>query len=212
MSFSSSTELPRLLLIGDLFTRPSVASNIREAVRAGVEWVQLRDHDAGEEIFRESAVRLADELRAIREDVLISVNTRVAVRERIGGGLHVGLRGPAVPEARVIVGPDVLLGASVHSELAIDPDGADYLIWSPVYPTSTKPGHPGTGVLKFESMCLKAGVTPVIALGGIIPERVGPCLDAGAYGVAVLSGILGADDVGERVEEYLHSLSTEAGI
>ena len=55
----------------------------------------------------------------------------------------------------------------------------------------------------FAAICRAAKPTPVYALGGITPDRVQQCRDAGAYGTAVLSNILHADDVSKAVKDFL---------
>lgn len=193
--------LARLLLIADGFASGRDAGDPQKvhacaaaAVQAGVSWVQLRDHAAGEEAFSDGAHALASTLRAIREDLLLSVNTRVAVATSLGAGLHVGWRGPAPREARRMIG-DGWLSVAVHDqeEAAVAlAAGADALVFGPVFATSSKPGFRGDGLDALAAVCRLAGATPVMALGGMRPERVAAVLHAGAHGVAVLSAILDA--------------------
>ena len=101
------------------------------------------------------------------------------------------------------------IGVSIHEFEQAKPGLADYFIWSPVYETMSKPGAAGTGVDQLHQACTRASKIPVIAMGGISTERVGPCLSAGAYGVAVLSGILGAENMHDAVNSYLDVLKAE---
>jgi thiamine-phosphate pyrophosphorylase len=87
-------------------------------------------------------------------------------------------------------------------------DGVDYLVFSPVFPTSSKPDHPGAGLMALRAVCERAAPLPVMALGGVTPEGTGDCLDTGASGVAVLSGILAAADPPQAVRAYLRALNT----
>ena len=188
--------LPRLALIADRFTDAEQGARTVEAVAAGVRWVHLRDHAAPASRFSASAVALVDRLRAVRPDVRISVNTRAAIAGPLGLGVHVGRRGPAPEAARRRYGADVLIGYSAHTAEAgvrAAEAGADYLFFSPVFETPSKPGRAGAG-LDALAVCCRAAPCPVFALGGVTPEQVRRCLDAGAYGVAVLSGILAARD------------------
>ena len=140
---------------------------------------------------------------------MVSVNTRLGLAEALGLGLHVGVRGPSVAEARRRLGEEIPIGCSAHDlserqEAAAA--GAVYLFFSPVFSTSSKPGHPGLGTAALRTFCGALPETPVFALGGISPERTAECLGAGAYGIAVLSGILHAPDPAEAVRTYLHAL------
>ncbi|MEM1126209.1 MAG: thiamine phosphate synthase [Bacteroidota bacterium] len=196
---------PRLLLLANAFTDPAQAARIHEAVAAGIPWVQFRDHAAPDALFAEAAEACAARWRRVAPDLRVSVNTRLAVAEGLGVGGHVGTRGPSVAEARQRLGPRALLGASVHSvaeAVAACGDGADYVVASPIFTTSSKPGHPGQGVAWLQAVAEAVAPCPVFALGGVTVERVGPCLAAGAYGVALLSGILAAEDVAAAVHAY----------
>ena len=207
---SAPTSLPRLAVIADRFTEPDRAERILAAVDAGARWIHLRDHDTSLDTFAESARTLAARLRSGSDAVLLTVNTRVDLADELGDGVHLGWRGASVEEAREVLGHDALIGYSAHDDLDADGDrarGVDYHFFSPVYPTPSKPDHPGTGVGALRSFCKVADPIPVYALGGITPERVAECLQAGAYGVAVLSGIMEADVPAARTRAYLRALS-----
>lgn len=207
--------LPRLLLLADGFaggregmTAEAVQERTEAAVRAGLRWVQLRDHGVSVAEFEAAARALAQRLRALPTPPLVSVNTHAEVALALGAGLHVGWRGSSVTEARRRIGAGVLTFAAHTPEEAqrAGADGADAVLFSPVFPTASKPGHAGTGLEALARSCQMAGATPVYALGGVTPERIGACLAAGAYGVAVLSGMLAAPDPGAATQSYLAAL------
>lgn len=201
--------LPRLVLIADRFTDPARAERVVALVEAGVRWVHLRDHEAEATVFYRAAASLVEDLRREAPAVRIAVNTRVAVAEALGLDLHVGMRGPAVAEARRRIGADRLLGYSAHGlEDAVKAcrAGVDYCFLSPIFSTTSKPGHAGRGVSWLADVCAALPELPVIALGGLTPERVPPCLQAGAYGVAVLSGLMDASDPRAAAYAYLASI------
>ncbi len=210
---SATPPLPRLAFIADGFaTRLAVGTCAEAAVAAGLRWVHLRDHAAPEDAFAEAAHVLARRLRRARgtgQHVRHTVNTRLGAARALGSGLHVGRRGPTVEEARRRLGEGALLGFSAHGRAGATcaaAAGADYLFFSPVYPTRSKPGHPGRGVEALRAVCAAAGQAPVFALGGVTPARAATCRAAGAYGVAVLSGILRADDPTAATRAYLDAL------
>lgn len=208
------TVLPRLLLVADGFAGGAGerrAEHVRrattEAVQAGLRWVQLRDNAAAPNAFATEAGPFIARLRDVAPEVQISVNTHLAVAEEHGLGLHVGWRGPTVAAARHrLIGS--VLSAAVHTAAqARHATSADAVLFSPVFPTASKPGHPGTGIGALAACC-EATDVPVFALGGVTPESVASCLGAGAHGVAVLSGILDAPDPARAATHYLDALST----
>lgn len=198
-------ELPRLLLIADRFTHDDVYRQVCHAAECGVPWIQLRDHDASTDAFEHGVARLVAELRRKNPNVLISINSRTAVCEAMGLPLHTGYHGVSVTEGVNILGHDALVGASIHSRFeAVDAerDGAKYAIFSPVYETPSHPGKKGWGLDILRTVCQAVPDMPVMAMGGIMPEHVQPCMKAGAHGVAVHYGIMGAMNLHAAVMEY----------
>lgn len=204
---------PCLALIADRFTQPDRADRATKAVQAGIRWVHLRDHSAGPDAFGDAARALTERLRNMAPDVTISVNSHLDMAPELDAGLHVGRRGPSPAVARSLLGDDVLIGYSAHGEVEATKarlQAADYFFFSPVFPTSSKPDHPGAGLSALRSFCQTTGATPVLALGGITPERVAPCRRAGAWGVAVLSGIMEATTPSAATRAYLRALAAPA--
>lgn len=200
---------PRLALIADGFTDDDRADRAVTAVKAGVRWVHLRDHQATRDAFEEGARSLTEQLRTVAEGVTVTINTHLGVANALNAGLHLGWRGPSVTKAREALGENQLLGYSAHEEIGIEGDRApdvDYYFFSPVFATASKPDHPPTGVSGLRSFCRTAAPTPTLALGGITPERVRVCREAGAQGVAVLSGIMDADVPVAATRAYLRAL------
>lgn len=199
------------MLIADRFTDSARADRAVAAVRAGVRWVHLRDHRADAETFARAARRLVRRLREKTPDVGLSVNTRLDVAASLGVHWHGGRRGPPAAGARRQLGAEALIGYSAHAlDEARDEHlkAADYFFFSPVFPTSSKPDHPGAGLPALAAFCEAARFRPVFALGGIIPERVPECRAAGAYGVAVLSGIMEAAAPDDAARAYRRALAS----
>lgn len=204
---------PRLVLIADGFTADERADRAVRAVEAGMRWVHLRDHDATPEAFAAGARTLVPRLREASDDVTVSVNSRIEVAEGLGLGLHVGWRGPTVAEARTRLGADALIGYSAHEHVQAEGDrtqGVDYYFFSPVFPTSSKPDQPPTGLGPLRTFCKAAAPVPVLALGGITPQRVSMCREVGACGVAVLSGIMDVDPPRAATRAYVRALAERA--
>jgi len=174
---------------------------IRPAIAGGVDIVQLREKQLGDEEL--AAVANAAHALCERLGALLIVNDRPLVaRESGADGLHVGQDDMAVAEARAIVGPDMLIGLSTHAPGEIDAaqpaaeDGTpliDYIGVGPVHETPTKAGRPAVGVELVEYAAEHAAV-PFFAIGGLDAANLGDVLDAGATRVVVLRAIAGAED------------------
>ena len=209
--------VPRLLLIADGFAsgRPELdAEAIRQRtvalVAAGVPWVGLRDHAAEPDAFARAADELADEVRAVRPDVVLTVHGRLDVAEQIGAGFHVGRRGATLEQALAagLAGP---VGISAHSATAVaraGRAGADYATLSPVFETRTHPDAVPTGIDPLRLAAERGGL-PVLALGGMTPPRARIARLVGAYGAAAISSLLFAWDEARTVRQFLEALGTE---
>jgi thiamine-phosphate pyrophosphorylase len=142
------------------------------------------------------------------------VNDRVDVAAVAGAdGVHLGERSLPVAAARGLLPATALVGASVHRidrarELATE--GADYLVAGTVFATPSHPDRPGRGP-EWLGRVVRAAARPVLAIGGISPERVAPCVAVGAHGVAVLRGVWDAGDPAEAVAGYLKRLAAAPG-
>lgn len=109
-----------------------------------------------------------------------------------------------IPAERPGTTPGLRCGASVHSEEAADraaTAGATFLVFGSVFEPGSKPGtaagtRPLADVARHSSL-------PVLAVGGITPDRVETCIRAGACGVAVVTGVMRAGDPARAIATYL---------
>ena len=170
------------------------------AQRGGVTSVQLRLKHA-------SARELADAARALVRalHIPVLVNDRPDVALAAGAaGVHLGPDDLPVALARRLAPAGFIIGASVGSESeAHSSVEADYWGIGPWRSTSTKDdAGAALGVEGFRALRRAAGVTPVLAIGGVLPEDVPIILKEGGKGVAVVSGILGSEDVENAARRY----------
>lgn len=195
---------PPLLVITDrtMTTRP--LTDVAAAVFAGgCRWLMLREKDL------DAAARdaLAAEIIALAKPY----GARVTVNRDPTEGAHgVHLpQGHSVKRARQRAGPDALIGVSAHSleeARSAAHEGADYITLSPVFPTASKPGYgPALGLDGLRRIAARLAI-PVIALGGVGSDNAAPCLEAGASGVAVMGGIMGAVDPEASVASLIETL------
>lgn len=167
---------------------------VSQAIDGGVNAVQLREKDLSSGELYELAITL----RAVtRGRALLLVNDRLDVALACGAdGVHLPERSLPLTKARSLAGEACLIGRSVHSVDAAreaERDGADYLIAGSVYETASKPGAAPAGVELVRAVA-EAVRVPILAIGGITPERVRDVVAAGADGIAVISAVLDAND------------------
>jgi thiamine-phosphate pyrophosphorylase len=189
---------------------------VRRAIEGGAGAIQFRakEPDAGE------LLRTAKELRTITADagVTFIVNDHVDVALASGAdGVHLGQEDLPVQEARKIAGPDLIIGLSIHSlEQAVEGEasGADYVNVGPVFATQTKAhGGPPVGPELITRVKARVGI-PITCMGGINGDNVEQVVKAGADRVAVVSAVVGADDIalaaGDLVERVRRARAKRA--
>ena len=167
------------------------------AVAGGADAIQLRDKTlSGRALFH-----AAFAVREITFDAgaLFIVNDRLDVALAAGAdGVHLGESDLPIGEARRLAPPGFIIGASVGSvatAVRAATEGADYVALSPTFATGSKDdAGPGRGLAVLAE--IRAAVSlPIVAIGGITAENVSDVIAAGADGVAVISAVVGKDDV-----------------
>lgn len=182
---------------------------IEEALKGGIRAIQLREKDLS---VRELLV-LAAELRELtsRYDARLFINDRVDVAMVVeADGVHLGAGGMPVDSVRRLTGGEMLIGVSTHSlgdAEAAERAGADFITFGPVYETPSKMKYgPPQGPEKLRKVAGNIRI-PVFAIGGIKKEKIGEVRDAGARGIALISGIFASDGINKETEEYVRSMS-----
>jgi thiamine-phosphate pyrophosphorylase len=181
-----------------LVTDPSyddLESIVAAAVSGGVTCVQVRDK-------RPDADRVAS-VRRLRtllppQVAIISNDDVAAARE--GHGLHVGLDDVDPRSARILLGPQAVIGWSINELAQLDDEAqlaaCDYVAASPVWATPTKTDTTDPfGLDGVRRIAERLGNRlPLVAIGGIDCANAGSVIEAGADGVAVVSAICRAAD------------------
>jgi thiamine-phosphate pyrophosphorylase len=175
------------------------------AERGGISSLQLRLKERTDRELVELARAL---VAALGVPVLVNDRPDIAIAAG-AAGVHLGPGDLSVELTRRIVPPEFIIGASVGSDgEAATAEGADYWGIGPWRVTITK-GDAGAalGPAGFVGVNRLAGGRPCIAIGGVIPSDVPEVVRSGGAGVAVVSGILGADNVEAAAREYLTAFS-----
>jgi thiamine-phosphate pyrophosphorylase len=166
------------------------------AIDGGADTIQFRDKTRGARELVQVAVAIA---RLCHErNVVFIVNDRVDVAIAAGAdGVHLGRRDLPLGAARRLAGPGMIIGgtaSTLEEAMASQDDGADYVGFGHIYPTSSKVkrGAPmGPDSLRGVSRALRI---PIVAIGGIDQSNFLPVFEAGAWGIAVISSVCATED------------------
>jgi thiamine-phosphate pyrophosphorylase len=150
----------------------------------GVPAVQLRDKTVADST-RYHWVRQIDD----KPDVFL-MNGRADIA-RLGNfqGVHLPEHGLSREIIHTILPNSMIVGRSTHRPEQVrtaSTRGYDYVLFGPVFPTPSKPDLTVGDIPGLEGLAEATNTVdiPVLALGGVTPDRIGDCLSAGAYGVA----------------------------
>lgn len=171
---------------------------VNEALDHGAGAVQIREKD----LAVRSLLTLTREITALTKQygARCFVNDRVDVCLSVPGvGIHLRSDSLPVDQVRRLVGPDRLIAVSTHSSDEVqraEQQGADFVVLGPIYDTPSKRafGEP-IGLSAIDRAHSKSRL-PMFAIGGITQENVGEVMGVGASGIAVISAIMAAPDIG----------------
>jgi thiamine-phosphate pyrophosphorylase len=194
----------RLYLVCDEMQNPFLEA----ALRGGVDVVQLRMKDAGDDAVLAVARRFAQACAA--HGALFILNDRPDLVAPAGAdGVHVGQDDMPVAQARALVGEDRIVGLSTHSPAQLDAAAeldVDYIGVGPVHATPTKPGRPAVGLELVRYAAAHAAI-PFFAIGGIGPDNVADVAGAGAERVAVVRALTSVADPERPARELRAALA-----
>jgi thiamine-phosphate pyrophosphorylase len=115
-------------------------------------------------------------------------------------GVHLAAAARAPAERPPVLGRSC---HGLHDLVAAEREDVDYVTLSPIYETTSKPGYgPARGLDGLRALT-SAVELPTYALGGVVPGLAAPCIGAGAYGVAVMGGVMAAEDPTEVVAQLV---------
>jgi thiamine-phosphate pyrophosphorylase len=169
----------------------SLAQKIKDAARAGVDWIQIREKDLDARSLC-ALVREGMPGRFSKQLILVNDRLDVALAAR-AHGVHLGEESLRVADAKQfwerIDVDGFLFGVSAHSVKAVEQaeaDGANYVIFGPVFATPSKLAYGlPQGLQQLAAACRSVRI-PVLAIGGITIENAPECVEAGAAGVAAI--------------------------
>jgi thiazole tautomerase (transcriptional regulator TenI) len=149
-------------------------------------------------------------LKPLFPESTIYVNDRLDAALAVQApGIQLGFNSLSVQQSRQLMPAGVRIGSSVHSAAeAVDAAafGADYVLYGHIYESGSKAGMAPRGV-KALAAVVEACPIPVIAIGGIEPDKVEEVLSTGCSGIAVLSSILLHPEPARQMIRYREALN-----
>ncbi len=184
------------------FLEEDFLARVEKACRGGITLLQLREKErSGREYFR-----LALKVKEIanRYHIPLLIDDRVDIAFAAGAdGVHVGQSDLPVKEARRLLGPHKIIGATaktVPQALEAQEQGADYLGVGAIFPTTTKVVTILTPVETLNQICRAVSI-PVAAIGGLNAQNLSILQNSPISGVSVVSAIMKQEDPEKAARE-----------
>ena len=197
-------------------TQEAFLGIVEEGLKGGITLVQLREKNIGGREYLEKALRIKE--LTDRYQVPLIIDDRVDVALACGAaGVHVGAEDLPVREARKLLGPDRIVGATaktVEAARKAYEDGADYLGVGAIYPTTTKVKTVLTSVSTLDAICRSVPI-PAIAIGGLNRDNMDILQGTPIAGISVVSAIMKSSDpcsAAAALKEKVLALRKECGI
>lgn len=210
---NNNSKIARIHLITDDLQEAMHAQLAKDACRAGVRWIQLRTKAASEQAKREAALATQEVCQAYNATLIIDDYVGIA-KDIEADGVHLGKEDMHPGKARSILGDHAIIGGTANTfediqNLSHQP--IDYIGCGPYRITQTKqklsPIIGLEGYQKLMQQCHEANIQlPIIAIGGIQVEDVGPLLGTGLQGVAIASAINKSQDRVEAATKFVQAI------
>ena len=174
----------------------SLATQVEEALKGGVTFVQLREKKLDYDTFLEEAKRMKALCEKYHVPFVINDNVEIAIASN-ADGIHIGQSDGNVRDIRAKLGENKIIGVSaqtVEQAIRAQQEGADYLGVGAVFSTSTKLDADFVSYETLKSICDAVNI-PVIAIGGISENNILELSGTGIDGVAVVSALFAKPDI-----------------
>lgn len=188
----------------------SLVDVVLAAVQGGATLVQLRDPAAKAGQLLEQARALVAALAPTGVPLIVDDRPDVALAAG-AAGVHLGQDDLPPATARAILGADAVIGLSIThpGEMATVPwDLVDHLGVGPVVSKGVKPDAAEPMGFDGLARCVRMSRRPVVAIGGMSATAAGPCIRAGAEGLAVVAAIAASPDPRSAAREIRQAVDT----
>ncbi|MGH7927010.1 MAG: thiamine phosphate synthase [Candidatus Binatia bacterium] len=169
---------------------------LQRALDGGVRAVQLREKDLQGKTLFTLAEKTRDLCRQYR--AVLFINDRIDVAHAVeADGVQLGKTSLPIETARELLGPNRIIGVSTHSleeARAAEREGADFILFGPVYYTASKVAYGAPRGLAALKKIVENIALPVYAIGGIKAENVAEVMGIGIRGISLISAVMAAVD------------------
>ncbi len=196
-----------MLVTQSSLMQPDWHAALEAALVGGARLIQLRE----KEVSGDQLLQLATSTKQLcdRHNAHLVINREIEIARAVGAGIHLR-ESQSVAQARALLGPQCLIGQSVHSlpnARHAQEEGCDYLVFGSVFPTQTHPEGVPAGLEALAKLTHEISI-PVLAIGGVTPQNTGQCLAQGTHGVAVIRAVWDAPDISAAVRQLLAVLAS----
>jgi thiamine-phosphate pyrophosphorylase len=181
---------------------------VKQALQGGVKAIQLREKDLSAREIYETALAMRKLTNQYKAQLYINDRVDIALAVQ-ADGVHLGRHSMPLAVIKRVGQGKLRIAVSTHNmneakEAVLG--GADFITFGPVFETPSKKQYgPPVGLEALSNVC-QAFAIAVFGLGGIdSPEKVQAVKSAGAYGVSMISAVVGASDVKKAAEKFIKS-------
>jgi thiamine-phosphate pyrophosphorylase len=181
----------------------------RLAIVGGADTIQYRQKSGS----TREMIEIARNMKRLcsEADVTFIVNDRLDVAIAAeADGVHLGQDDFPIPMARELLGEGRIIGgsaATLDEARKCLSEGADYVGFGPVYPTSSKDDAGPVSGIDILKQVVEIIPVPIIAIGGVGAENIPDVMRAGAHGIAVISAVCCQDDPEKATRSLYQALN-----
>ena len=161
------------------------------AIAGGADTIQFRQKEGATRMMIRAAEQMQDLCKKAGVTFIINDRVDVAIASH-ADGVHLGRDDFPIPLARRLLGEGAIIGGSAGSMEEARQcllEGADYIGFGPVYPTTSKEDAGPAAGLSLLKLIVEAIPLPIIAIGGISADNAPSVVQTGVHGIAVISAV-----------------------
>ena len=190
----------------DMADSNSLLQKTQLAIEGGAFMVQYRSKIQDRDVKMQQCAAI---LRLCREyEIPCIVNDDVGMcRILEADGVHLGEKDDNIAEVRRILGEDAIIGSSCYDQLnranEAQKEGASYVAFGAMYPTSTKPNAPRASLALLREAKSEIQI-PIVAIGGITMNNAHDVIETGIDAIAVINSLYESNSIKETAETFSH--------